>query len=99
MYKLLVNLVSFGLLMAVLLFAGIFVWFKTAGFDIPDYTKLATYEPPVTTRLYAGDGQVLMEYVIMLALCTVLTLAFIALFRGASKNGRRLIDLVSFDLP
>ena len=49
MYKLLVNLVSFGLLMAVLLFAGIFVWFKTAGFDIPDYTKLATYEPPVTT--------------------------------------------------
>ena len=62
MYKLLVNLVSFGLLMAVLLFAGIFVWFKTAGFDIPDYTKLATYEPPVTTRLYAGDGQVLMEY-------------------------------------
>lgn len=62
MYKLLVNLVSFGLLMAVLLFAGILVWFKTAGFDIPDYTKLATYEPPVTTRLYAGDGQVLMEY-------------------------------------
>ena len=62
MYKLLVNLVSFGLLMAVLLFAGIFIWFKTAGFDIPDYTKLATYEPPVTTRLYAGDGQVLMEY-------------------------------------
>ena len=42
MYKLLVNLVSFGLLMAVLLFAGIFVWFKTAGLDIPDYTKLAT---------------------------------------------------------
>lgn len=40
-----------------------------------------------------------MEYVIMLALCTVLTLAFIALFRGASKNRRRLIDLVSFDLP
>ncbi len=62
MIKFLVNLISFGLLMAVLLFAGIFIWFKTSGFDIPDYSKLATYEPPVTTRLYAGDGQVLMEY-------------------------------------
>lgn len=45
------------------------------------------------------SGQVLLEYVIMLALCTVLTLAFIALFRGVSESGRRLIDLVSFDLP
>lgn len=62
MAKFLVNLVSFGLLMVLLLFAGIFIWFQSSGFDIPDYSKLATYEPPVTTRLYAGDGQVLMEY-------------------------------------
>lgn len=29
---------------------------------IPDYRQLADYEPPVTTRLFAGDGQVMMEY-------------------------------------
>ncbi len=62
MYKLFINLVSFGLLLAFLLLAGIFIWFKAYGFDIPDYKSLATYEPPVTTRLYAGDGQVMMEY-------------------------------------
>lgn len=29
---------------------------------IPDYHQLENYEPPVTTRLFAGDGQVMMEY-------------------------------------
>ena len=30
--------------------------------ELPEYKQLADYQPPVTTRLYAGDGQVLMEY-------------------------------------
>jgi penicillin-binding protein 1A len=30
--------------------------------DLPDYGQLATYEPPVTTRLHAGDGRLLAEY-------------------------------------
>ncbi|WP_207459869.1 penicillin-binding protein 1A [Azospirillum sp. SYSU D00513] len=30
--------------------------------DLPDYTKLATYEPPVTTRVHAGDGRLLAEF-------------------------------------
>ena len=30
--------------------------------SIPDYHQLADYAPPVTTRLFAGDGQVMMEY-------------------------------------
>lgn len=64
MYKLLSTLVSIGLLGVTVLIAGVFLWFKTYGFDIPDYSRLATYEPPVTTRLYAGDGQVLMEYAV-----------------------------------
>ena len=64
MHKFLLNLISFGLLALVVLFFGVFLWFKTYGFDIPDYSKLAQYEPPVTTRLYAGDGQVLMEYAV-----------------------------------
>ena len=64
MYKLIVNLISIGFLLLILLIAGVFAWFKVNGFDIPDYTKLANYEPPVTTRLYAGDGQVMMEYAV-----------------------------------
>lgn len=44
-------------------------------------------------------GQVLIEYVIMLILCTVLALALLTLFGGFSHGGRRLIDLVSFDIP
>ena len=30
--------------------------------SLPDYRQLAKYEPAVTTRLYAGDGQLLKEY-------------------------------------
>ena len=36
---------------------------KYAG-ELPDYHQLAKYEPAVTTRLYAGDGQLLMEYAV-----------------------------------
>ena len=30
--------------------------------ELPDYTQLKTYEPPVMTRVHAGDGTVLAEY-------------------------------------
>ena len=29
---------------------------------LPDYRQLENYEPPITTRLYANDGSLLMEY-------------------------------------
>lgn len=29
---------------------------------LPDYYQLAAYDPPVTTRVYAGDGRLLAEY-------------------------------------
>jgi len=32
------------------------------GSDLPDYRGLATYAPPVATRLYASDGSLLIEY-------------------------------------
>ncbi|MGI5846145.1 MAG: penicillin-binding protein 1A [Alphaproteobacteria bacterium] len=32
------------------------------GTDLPNYKKLATYAPPVATRLYAADGSLLIEY-------------------------------------
>ncbi len=35
------------------------VWYYSR--DLPDASQLATYEPPVVTRIYAGDGQLLRE--------------------------------------
>ena len=38
--------------------------FHHFGRDLPDYTQLADYQPPVMTRVHAGDGQLLAEYAI-----------------------------------
>ena len=32
------------------------------GYDLPDYRQLANYEPPIVTRVYAGDGQLIGEF-------------------------------------
>ncbi len=32
------------------------------GQDLPDYSQLKEYQPPVLTRLYAGDGRLMAEY-------------------------------------
>src|SRR5690242_3596412 len=39
---------------------GLTVWYF--GRDLPDYQQLAHYEPPITTRVHAGDGRLLAEY-------------------------------------
>src|SRR5690606_24247511 len=36
--------------------------FSDYGRDLPDYTQLKKYEPPIVTRIYAGDGRLLAEY-------------------------------------
>ncbi len=40
--------------------AGLLVWHVSQ--DLPDYADLAKYEPPVTTRVHAGDGRLMAEY-------------------------------------
>ena len=30
--------------------------------DLPDYSQLANYNPPVVTRVLAGDGRLMAEY-------------------------------------
>ncbi len=32
------------------------------GRDLPDYKQLANYQPPVVSRIYAGDGTLIKEY-------------------------------------
>ena len=57
--------IGLGLLVLVLLAAGggVFVFYHF-GRGLPDYHQLADYEPPVTTRVHAGDGRLLAEYAI-----------------------------------
>ncbi len=52
-------------LLVLVAFAGVgggaFVFYKF-GRGLPDYKQLADYEPPVMTRVHAGDGRLLAEY-------------------------------------
>ena len=43
---------------------GIAAWLVYEHFsqDLPDYYQLASYDPPVVSRIYAGDGRLLAEY-------------------------------------
>ena len=51
------------LFLAVVTVGGGLLWvFWTFGKDLPDYHQLAEYEPPVVTRIHAGDGALLAEY-------------------------------------
>ena len=52
-----------------------------------------------STAENAVSGQVLVEYVIMLVLAVLLALAFVTLANGLSAGGRRLTDLVGYDVP
>jgi penicillin-binding protein 1A len=61
-----VKLIRFLFVCAVILaiagcgFVGVTIWYF--GRDLPDYQQLAHYQPPITTRVHAGDGRLLAEY-------------------------------------
>lgn len=43
--------------------AGVSAWYlHKLSQDLPDYQQLAEYAPPVTTRVYAGDGSLVAEF-------------------------------------
>ena len=51
------------ILLGSILAAGIGIYILTTyGRELPDYHQLADYEPPVVSRIYAGDGSLLAEY-------------------------------------
>jgi penicillin-binding protein 1A len=62
----LLGLITYAFTAGVLLFlgglgvVGYYVW--QASRDLPDYERLAKYEPPVMTRVHAGDGSLMAEY-------------------------------------
>jgi len=62
MLKLLTYALSAVFLFAILGAGAALAVFYHYGRDLPDYHQLAHYEPPVTTRVYAGDGRLIAEY-------------------------------------
>ena len=55
---------SLLLLLAVIATGGAVYVFWHFGQSLPDYHQLAHYEPPVTTRVYGGDGRLVAEYAV-----------------------------------
>lgn len=62
MLRFLSYMASMALFLLVILIVAVTYGISRINIAIPDYHQLENYEPPVTTRLFAGDGQVMMEY-------------------------------------
>ena len=60
--KLFFGIFTFFIICTLAGIGGILWVFWSFGQDLPDYAKLADYEPPVVTRIHAGDGALLAEY-------------------------------------
>ena len=55
-------LFGIGTVAVLLIAGGIWYAYKHASADLPDYTALKNYEPPVMSRVHAGDGELVAEY-------------------------------------
>ncbi len=55
-------LFGIGAALALLVAAGVWMYLQHLDEDIPDYTALKNYEPPVMTRVHAADGSLMAEY-------------------------------------
>lgn len=56
------GLFSIGFLGLIAAIIGVIALFSYHSHDLPDYADLKNYEPPIVTRLYAGDGRLLAEF-------------------------------------
>ena len=48
----------FALLVIIFIFSTL--WYFSIG--LPDYKKLANYQPPISSRVYSEDGKLIAEY-------------------------------------
>ncbi|WP_188666376.1 penicillin-binding protein 1A [Terasakiella brassicae] len=64
MLKIITGLLAVCLFFALLGAGAVLYGFYHFGKGLPDYTQLKDYEPPVMTRVHAGDGQLMAEYAI-----------------------------------
>jgi len=62
MFRILGWLFGFGVFCAIAGVAVAIVYLNQVSANLPDYTVLKDYQPPVTTRIHAADGTLLAEY-------------------------------------
>ncbi len=62
MFKYLNFSIKFFIIIALicLFFAFSTLWYFSIG--LPDYKKLSNYQPPISSRVYSGDGKLIAEY-------------------------------------
>jgi len=51
-----------GMLLGILVIAGVAWYLHDLTKGLPDFEVLNAYEPPVTTRIHSGDGELMAEY-------------------------------------
>lgn len=56
------GLFSLGFLGVIAALLGMSYILNYYGSDLPDYNQLKDYDPPIVTRLYAGDGRLMAEF-------------------------------------
>lgn len=62
LYYTFLALISLGMLGLVGVAVAAIYLVSYFGSDLPDYSQLKSYDPPVLTRVYAGDGRLMEEY-------------------------------------
>ncbi|MER2606096.1 MAG: penicillin-binding protein 1A [Siculibacillus sp.] len=55
-------LFGIGTVVVLVAAAGVYLAYKHAAADLPDYTALKNYEPPVMSRVHAANGELVAEY-------------------------------------
>ncbi|MEM1377836.1 MAG: penicillin-binding protein 1A [Pseudomonadota bacterium] len=62
MIRLLGYFFGIGIVGFLLVAAGVVIYIGDLADELPDYEVLESYEPPVTTRMYSADGQLMGEF-------------------------------------
>ncbi|MFN4023624.1 MAG: penicillin-binding protein 1A [Hyphomonas sp.] len=57
-----IRLVIAGLVLGVIGLIALWLYFAALGRDVPSVAKLKQYEPPITSRVHAGDGTLIAEF-------------------------------------
>jgi len=61
-WKVLFWTVLTGIVLGLLAIAAFFIWMASLARTVPSVEKLAEYNPPVTSRVHAGDGTLIYEF-------------------------------------
>ena len=64
MVRVLLTILGLVFISCFLVLGGALYTFQKFGQDLPEHRLLEKYEPPVMTRIHAGDGRLLAEYAI-----------------------------------